>query len=897
MRLQPGQRLGSYEILAPLGSGGMGEVYRARDLNLDREVAIKVLAASFARDSGMLTRFEREAKALASLSHPNVLGVFDYGRHGEDPYVVTELLEGDTLRDRLEKAAADHARGGRVPLGRALEWGVAIAHGLAAAHAKGLIHRDLKPENVFVTSDGIVKILDFGLARLTAADDFGATTRTPVSAAGLVVGSAPYMSPEQAQGSPIDQRSDIFSCGVLLHELLTGHNPFRSASPLQTMQRIIEMEVAPLSAVVPGLPPALEWIVSKALAKDPAERYQSSADVVVDLQRVRKQVDSGIASQASSAAVTGQAAVPRRPRRWLVPLLAGLVVLVAAAAAWYLRGRLLQRDDRAPISIRPLTSSGNVIDAAISPDGKYLAYVDSFEGKLSLWLKQIASGSTIQLVPPANAGYWGITFSPDGSSIWYPIKSAGTEGEAGALYVIPALGGAARRTVTGIDSVITFSPDGSRFSYLRVDHPEPGASALMVARADGTDERALAVRRAPESFAPGFFISSAWSRDGRLLYAPVRNAGSLSMRIAAINSTTGADEPLAFPPEAFRVIGAIRVLPDGALAFVGSLKEGPGDRLGSGHEQIWLLPRGSDEPRPITNDLSAYRALHATEDGRVLTAVSATMSMSLWEADVTGKDLRRISSSRGDAMSGMSVSRSGRFVYRSVEGGKADIWSMAADGSDKRQLTTEALNAWPAVSPDERTIVYVSSRGTGVNLWRMDSDGANPRQLETIGAASAPAISPDGRSVVFSSGTGAAERLWRVPIDGGTPVQLTTASCSKPALSPDGRWIAALCRPGGGAAPALAILSIDGGAPVTMFKVSPPAIAMLRWTPDSRTVLHTAGGSRQTLYAQPIDGGPMRPVVSYPEEQIFAFDVGPNGHIFIGRGLLARDAVLIRDYR
>ncbi len=895
MRLAPGSRLGTYEVLSPLGSGGMGEVYRARDLKLGREVAIKVLAASLARDSEMLARFEREARALASLSHPNVLGVFDYGCDGDDWYVVTELLEGETLRDKLHAAAMDHAHGGRAPLAKALDWSVAIAQGLNAAHAKGLVHRDLKPENVFVTTTGLVKILDFGLARLATADAGSTTTQMPVSTAGLIVGSAAYMSPEQAQGHPVDHRSDIFSFGVLLYELLTGRHPFRSGSQLQTMQRIIETEAQPVTSAAPEVPDALEWVLSKALAKDPAERYQSSADVAVDLQRVRKQLDLGTATYARGTGSIA-AAPAARGRRWVGLALAS-IALIAAVGAWYLRGAIGERDASAPISIRPLTSSGNVIDAAVSPDGKYLAYVESFEGRMSLWLKQIASGSTIQLVPPAQVGYWGVTFSPDGSSIWYPIKSAGSEGEAGALYVIPTLGGAPRRTLNGIDSAITFSPDGTRFSYLRVDHPEPGTSALMVAQADGSRERALAVRRNPESFAPGFFISSAWSRDGRTVYAPVRDMRKLAGRIVAIDRTSGTEVPLAFPPDEFRQIGGIRVLPDGTLAFVGSLKEGPGARLGAGNEQIWLLPKGSDEPRTITNDLSGYRALHATEDGRVLTAVSATASVSLWETDPAGKDVRRVFSTRGDVLTGMTVSRGGRVVYRSIEGGKADIWSMAADGSDKRQLTTAALNASPAVSPDDRTVVYLSSRGTGLNLWRMDSDGRNERQLETMGASSPPAITPDGRWVVFSSGTGAAERLWRVAIDGGTPVQLTTAACTKPAISPDGRWIAALCHPAPGLAVDLTILPLEGGAPVKAFKVSPSSIAMLRWTPDSRTILHTAAGSRQSLNAQPLDGGPMRPVVSYVEEQIFAFDVAPNGHIFIARGLFSRDAVLIRDFR
>lgn len=896
MRLSAGAHLGTYTVLAPLGAGGMGEVYRARDRKLDRDVAIKVLSASLAHDPGMLVRFEREAKALAALSHPHVLGVFDYGRDGDDWYVVTELLEGETLRARLEQAAADSVRGGRLPAARTLEWAVAIAQGLAAAHAKGLIHRDLKPDNVFLTTDGVVKILDFGLARLPAADPLSAT-RTPVSSAGLVVGSAPYMSPEQAQGHPVDHRSDLFSFGAMLYELLTGRHPFRSGSPLQTMQRVIEADVPPLTTLAPDLPIELDWIVRKALAKDPAERYQSSADLVVDLQRVRRQIDSGISAPASGSHAAATAVLQRSHRRWLPPLVAGLVVLTLGAAAWFLRGSVVQAPAPPPISIRPLTSSGNVIDAAISPDGKYLAYVESFEGHHGLWLKQVATGSVIELVKPASVGYWGITFAPDGASVYYALKTNEPGGGAGTLYRVPTLGGAPRELLTGIDSVVSFSPDGSRISYLRVEFPARGESSVMIASADGSEARALATRKSPQAFAPGFFLSTAWSPDGTRVYAPLRDLGKLLMRIVALDAATGEEQPFTFPENRFLQIGGMHTLPDGALLFVGSLKEGPGSRLGAGNEQVWLLPLGSDEPRPITNDLSGYRAPHATPDGRMLTAVSATAVSSVWEVGLDGRDRRRVLSVRGDSLTTLSITRTGRLLFRSIEGGKADIWAMNGDGGDRRQLTTAGLNSFPVATPDERAIVYLAGGASGINLWRMDADGRNPRQLSPMALQWAPSVSPDGRWVVFTSNARGTPTLWRVPIEGGTPVQLTTGISVKPAVSPDGRWIALFYQRTASSTTELAIVPFDGGEPVQTFKANPSTIAVIRWSPDGRSLLHTGGGSRQVLYVQPLDGSPARTLVSYPEEQIFGFDITADGRLFLARGLLSRDAVLITDFR
>jgi Tol biopolymer transport system component len=666
------------------------------------------------------------------------------------------------------------------------------------------------------------------------------------------------------------------------------------------MQRVIEAEPTPIESLVPDAPLELQWIIVKALAKDPAERYQSSADVVVDLHRLRKQLDSGVTTppRGYSTAVTA-AAQKSAKQRWSVRAAVGILALVTTlTAAWYGWNAYSKRSSTVgPVSIRPLTSNGLVIDACISPDGKYLAYVESFEGKHALWLKQIATGSLIQLVEPAPVGYWGIAFAPDGSSIYYALKSA-TIGGGGALFRLPTLGGAPRRLLDGIDSAVSFSPDGTRMSYLRVGFPKPDESAVMVAHADGTDARALASKKPPEAFAPGFFVSTSWSRDGQMIYAPLRDARQLTWRVVTVDSTDGHEVPYGFPGNAFLQVGGLHVLPDETLLFTGALRQGPSARFGAGNEQIWILPPGANEPRPLTNDLSSYRAPHATQDGRAITAVSAMAGATVWELKSDGSDARRIVSSRLDGLSGLSVTAGGRLLFRSIEGGKADIWSMAADGTDRRQLTTMGLNALPVATPDGRTIVYLASRGAGVNVWRMDADGGNPRQLETIGASgSAPAISPDGRWVVFQSRSGGIERLWRVSIDGGTPALLTNVFAVAPAISPDGRWVAALSRGSQNLPMGIAILPFDGGPPDKLLPAEPSTIAMLRWAPDGKSLIHTAGGGRQTLYRQALDGSPAKPLVHYPEDQIFAFDIMKDGRIIMARGILARDAILVTNFR
>ncbi|HEY3173406.1 MAG TPA: serine/threonine-protein kinase, partial [Thermoanaerobaculia bacterium] len=311
MTLSAGTRLGAYEILSRLGAGGMGEVYRARDAKLDRDVAVKVLPASVANDPDALARFEREAKAVAALSHQNILSIFDFGRHEGVAYVVTELLDGDTLRGKLDA--------GPVSQRLAVDYGLQIAKGLSAAHEHGIVHRDLKPENVFVMRDGHVKILDFGLAKRIEAAKPGEATEAPTiegqTEPGKVMGTVGYMSPEQARGLPVDHRSDIFSLGSILYELFSGNRAFRKDTPGDTLAAIIRDEPEPLQSLSVQMPTALRWIVERCLAKDPQERYASTRDLARDLSHLRDH-----ASEVSQEAVVP--GIPPRRSGWVMPALA-----------------------------------------------------------------------------------------------------------------------------------------------------------------------------------------------------------------------------------------------------------------------------------------------------------------------------------------------------------------------------------------------------------------------------------------------------------------------------------------------------------------------------------------------------------------------------------------------
>src|SRR5712692_1012101 len=368
MTLATGTKLGPYEILLPIGAGGMGEVYRAKDSRLGRDVAIKVLPASFSADPDRLRRFEQEARAAGVLNHPNITAVYDIGSAEDAPYIVTELLEGETLRNRLLS--------GPLSVRKAIDYGVQIAKGLAAAHEKGIVHRDLKPENLFLTRDGRVKILDFGLAKLKPeTGEDGKTDLRTVSGGtepGVVLGTMGYMSPEQVRGRAADKRSDLFAFGTILYEMLAGQRAFRGDTAADTITAILSKEPPDLSQTNKEIHPGLDRIVRHCLEKNPEERFESARDVAFDLEAL-----SGIS--APTAAVAGSA--PAAKRRWLAPAaLAAAVALAAGLAAGYRYGK--RAGFRPPPNYQQLTfRRGELYSARFAPDGQTVIYAAAWDGK------------------------------------------------------------------------------------------------------------------------------------------------------------------------------------------------------------------------------------------------------------------------------------------------------------------------------------------------------------------------------------------------------------------------------------------------------------------------------------------------------------------------------------
>src|SRR5512143_3463498 len=455
MTLPSGSRLGPYEIVAALGAGGMGEVYRAKDPRLGRDVAIKVLPASFSADADRLRRFEQEARAAGILNHPNLTAVHDIGTHEGAPYVVQELLEGETLRSKLA--------GGKLSTRRAVDYSLQIVHGLAAAHERGIVHRDLKPENIFVTNDGRVKILDFGLAKLTLVEDRGAATNLPTEAAGtepgVVMGTLGYMSPEQVRGRPADARSDIFSFGAILYEMLSGRRAFHGDSAADTMSAILREDPPELSATNQNISPGLERIVRHCLEKNPEQRFHSAHDLAFDLEAL-----TGVSASVHAPPAVRRARVPSRR------LLLGIAGAVALAALAFFAGRRTASDRprglAEPVLHRRLTfRRGNVLFARFTPDGQNVVYSAAWGDRpAEIFLSHVGTPESRPLGIP-NASLLSVSSTGELAILLKKANVFGTVG-AGTLARVPLTGGAPREIledVLGAD----WSPDGSQLAVTR----------------------------------------------------------------------------------------------------------------------------------------------------------------------------------------------------------------------------------------------------------------------------------------------------------------------------------------------------------------------------------------------------------------------------------------------
>ncbi|HKS28621.1 MAG TPA: protein kinase [Pyrinomonadaceae bacterium] len=905
-----GRLVGHYRVLSLLGRGGMGEIYLAEDTKLDRKVALKLLPEEWTEEMGRLRRFQLEARAASALNHPNILTIYEIGESEGLHFIATEFIEGETLRERMRQG---------LKLEEVLDVSVQVASALQAAHEAGIIHRDVKPENIMVRRDGYVKVLDFGLAKLVEQSESvnleGATRMLSNTNPGLVMGTVQYMSPEQARGLPVDARTDIWSLGCVLYEMVAGRAPFEGPTMTDVLAAILEREPPSFSSIMTDAPAELEWIIRKSLRKERDERFQTAKEVLSDLRRLREELEfeaRGSQSKKSGATIETRAiaavdtnasvevaAATRGKRRGLALAFAGLLALVfvAAVASSAYRFLWMKKAVRPfeKINITQLTSSRNVIHAAISPDGNYLVYSISDREQHSLWLRQVSNANDTMIVPPSDAGIWGITFSRDGKDLYYVTRHLD---EGSTLYRIPVLGGAPVKVLVNIDSPVSFSPDGRQMAFVRGAFPAREESAIVIADKDGGQERVLASRRRPVRFYPIYFTGPAWSPDGEWIACALFNAPPYGT-FSAFNVRDGSEKRLT--EQRFTQLGRIEWLKDmSGLVFVGSDLLTP-----SLPGQVWHVSYPGGETRRITNDLINYRGLSMTADATRLVTSSVSEVASLWAApDGDAGQARQIAPIR--SRGGLAFTPDGRVVYSTETGGVWDIWIMNADGTNRKQLTGGAgQNIEPAVSPDGRYIVFTSTRASTVDLWRINLDGGNPLQLTKEAFATNASFSPDGRWVVYALGGRGTHRIWKVPVEGGEPRGLFNKPSYRPVVSPDGRWVAVFYNdspnPYNDFFRKIAVFSFEGGAPVKTFEFAgnPTTRDVLQWTPEGDALLYNQMKDNvSNIWRQPLDGGQAVKITDFKENLINDFAYSRDGRLLLcTRGPVIREAMMITDLR
>jgi Tol biopolymer transport system component len=753
MPLAAGSRLGSYEIVAPIGAGGMGEVYRARDAKLDRDVAVKVLPTTLAGDQAALARFEREAKAIAALSHPNILSIFDFGTQpaGAGPamsYAVMELLEGETLRERL---LVYGDRG--LPPRKAIDIATQIAHGLAAAHEKGVVHRDLKPENIFIAADGHAKILDFGLAKQLGSagsasagshDGSGAAPTQMATDAGTVLGTVGYMSPEQVRGLPADHRSDIFSLGCVLYEIATGRRPFQRETPAETMTAILREDASDSAGT--AVPPALDEVIRHCLEKRPEERFQSARDLAFALHAA---TGTTSATSGAAAAVSGPVAGAPLFGRWAIATLA----LLAAAAA-FVAGRLSARAPGAPTAAAtPVVSFQQITDApgvetspTLSPDGKTVVYASDASGNLDLYSLRVGGRHPVPLTADSPTNDWQPAFSPDGERIAFR-----SERDGGGIFVMEATGESVRR-LSDAGYNPSWSPNGREIVVAGgafVYPTDRGGITHGLEAIDAASGTRRVIAKTDDALQP------SWSPHGtRIAFWGLRGASGQRdlWTIAADGSeaerggtTVTDDAPLDWSPT---------WSPDGRFLYFSSTR--------GGTMNLWRVPidEGSGRvlgpPEPVTTPSIYSGGLAFSRDGGRMAFASLDyrstlfkVALDLTSGSLAGTPAPVLKSRR--PIRDHEVSPDGDWIAFMETGGQEDLFVARMDGKEYRRLTDDvARDRGPAWSPDGRRIAFYSDRGGVYQLWSIRPDASAAEQIADLPGSNFPAWSPDGARIAVS---------------------------------------------------------------------------------------------------------------------------------------------------
>jgi serine/threonine protein kinase len=907
-----------YKILRQLGSGGMGLVYEAEDTRLGRRVALKFLQENATKDVGAMERFLREARSASALNHPGICTIHAIEENDGRTFLVMELLEGSSLDKLLAH--------GHMPVTRAVCIGIELADALDAAHKKGILHRDIKPANIFLTERGSAKILDFGLAKLlepegaVEGETIGPSSDAFLTSPGTTVGTIAYMSPEQARGEVLDARSDLFSFGSVLYQMVTGVLPFPGMTSAVIFGSILHNEPVPPSQLNDSVPAELERILNKLLEKDRELRYQVAAEVRADLKRLQRELEPGrvssdptvAASRSSDSAVravgsgsgvarapsgtvtqsgSGTAVVPEaKSKAGMAALGIGVLVVIAAAAGWWFtrtpEKRTAQLAPFEKYSIENVSNNGHISQAAISPDGKYLLQALDESGLQSLWLRHIPTSTNKSVVAPARTRYQRLAFSPDGNYIYFLRRDEENEAES-RLYVASILGGSPRMLIEDVDSAITFSPDGQRFAFLRELHNAPTWD-LLLAKTDGSMEKAIFSGKSLQSnsYVP------AWSPDGKTIVIPTEQPTRDDLGgFLAVDPATGQEHTVVRSPD--RIFYNPVWMPDGRALVVNSSQMEAG-RL---QHQIGLLGYPGGEYRQLTADTNDYGDLGVTKDGKTIVAIQGKLRFSLSIAPASNPDeLHTVPLSTQLSPYWWNWTNDGRLILP-----QAGMIKVVNPQGEETLVYSDAkhLADMVTVCGTSQSVVFRQigrSSVSSANLWRMDLNGTNQKQLTSGLNDEAPTCSKDGKWVYYVDNVDN-RYVKRIPAEGGPPETVVKTAVGSFGLSPDGKEIVSF-----------EVRELDHKLMLRIDNVETHQMAYsdldqraipdeLEFAPDGKGVVYVVREKGvDNLWLQPLDGKAAKQMTHFKSDRNFRFVFSPDGtKIAMECGAVESDAVLLHD--